>query len=237
LEELMSLADLLDLQAVDLDIDRLLHRRETVPEIERHRVASAALTTLERRAAFAEEERAAVVKTIDRAEDELVLLTEKAEQEERRLYAGSLTAREATHMRDEVQMLRRQISEKEDALLELMEAREVCDGGLAALSDERKAKIIDVEALQASIDEQWHELDIELGRKESRKATIVPSIDGELLELYEKLRQTKTAGVAVGILRDGVCGACHITLSPGEQHEALAEEPPRCVHCRCILVP
>ena len=39
MHELQSLADLLDLQEVDSEIDRLLHRRQSLPELEQYRVA------------------------------------------------------------------------------------------------------------------------------------------------------------------------------------------------------
>ena len=39
MEELRSLADLLDLQEVDLQIDRLLHDRQSLPELEEYRLA------------------------------------------------------------------------------------------------------------------------------------------------------------------------------------------------------
>ena len=37
--------------------------------------------------------------------------------------------------------------------------------------------------------------------------------------------------------RTRTCGACHIELSAAEHHEALKEDPPRCIHCGSILVP
>jgi predicted nucleic acid-binding Zn-ribbon protein len=43
--------------------------------------------------------------------------------------------------------------------------------------------------------------------------------------------------VAVGRLADGICGGCHLRLSAAEQVEVLRDFPPRCMHCRRILVP
>jgi hypothetical protein len=60
-------------------------------------------------------------------------------------------------------------------------------------------------------------------------------VPGELVEMYEKLRRIKE-GVAIGRFEHGVCGGCHMALSPTEQVEALSAEIPRCVHCRRILV-
>jgi predicted nucleic acid-binding Zn-ribbon protein len=56
-----------------------------------------------------------------------------------------------------------------------------------------------------------------------------------MVELYETLRQSKE-GVAIGRFEHGVCGGCHMTLSPAEQIEAFDAEIPRCVHCRRLLV-
>jgi predicted nucleic acid-binding Zn-ribbon protein len=81
----------------------------------------------------------------------------------------------------------------------------------------------------------WKEIDAELARREARKAEIVPPIPADLLALYERLRTTKE-GVAVGRLADGQCGGCHLHLSAAEQAEAAAADPPRCTHCRRILV-
>jgi predicted nucleic acid-binding Zn-ribbon protein len=60
-------------------------------------------------------------------------------------------------------------------------------------------------------------------------------IDPELLDLYENLRSHKE-GVAVAAYDHGVCGGCHMALSPAEQEEAFSGDLPRCVHCRRILV-
>ena len=65
---------------------------------------------------------------------------------------------------------------------------------------------------------------------------IAPQVDEELMELYTELRNTR-GGVVVGALDGRTCGACHIELSAAEHHEALKEDPPRCIHCGSILVP
>ncbi len=64
----------------------------------------------------------------------------------------------------------------------------------------------------------------------------MPLIDEALIDLYESLRATKE-GVAVGRLADGVCGGCHLALTAAEQLEATRADPPRCIHCRRIIVP
>ena len=54
MEELRSLEDLVDLQIEDIEIDRLLRRRESLDELEQYREAHARMTDLEARAAAVE---------------------------------------------------------------------------------------------------------------------------------------------------------------------------------------
>jgi len=83
---------------------------------------------------------------------------------------------------------------------------------------------------------QWKEIDAAIAAHDAKKVEIVPLIPADLLALYEELRPSKE-GVAVGRLAEGICGGCHLRLSAAEQAQALKEEPPRCYHCRRILVP
>jgi predicted nucleic acid-binding Zn-ribbon protein len=91
------------------------------------------------------------------------------------------------------------------------------------------------ESLETAIKREWKVIDAELARKEERKKAAVAPVPDDLMELYDKLREMKD-GVAVGRFENGVCGGCHVSLSPAEQAQALDAEIPRCVHCRRILV-
>ena len=237
MDELKSLADLLDLQDVDLQIDRLLHQRQSLPELDDYRKAHARaqeLTESHEAAALALRQ---TKLDLDKANGELELGEQKLAAEQNRLYAGGMSARDADYLRREVEMLGRKNRDLEDTILHLMEQSEQQE----ATTDELAARLAEAvetkDGLEATIQEAWKGIDAELGRKEARKADIVPLIDEYLLELYEELRPIKDGGVAAARLSEGVCGACHLTLTPAEQLEAKRSDPPRCIHCRCILVP
>jgi predicted nucleic acid-binding Zn-ribbon protein len=237
MEELKSLADLLDLQDVDLQIDRLLHHRQSLPELDGYKAAHARLQGIARQLDEAE----AVLRTLslelDKTSGELEITEERLGAEQNRLYAGGMSARDADYLRREVEMLDRKKDTMEVQILELMERRdeqEQTRDGLAATLAEANAE---KERLEAVIAEAWKGIDAELGIKEAQKAEIVPLVAPDLLALYEELRLVKDGGVAVSRLVDGICGACHLTLTPAEQIEAKRSDPPRCIHCRCILVP
>ena len=237
MEELKSLADLLDLQDVDLQLDRLVDGRQTLPELERYRAAHEDVVRLGAARDDAETALREVSLDLDKTNGELELTEAKAASEENRLYAGGLSARDADYLRREVEMLQKKVSDMEDAVLAVMEAREKQEAMVADLTG-RLATITDEERrLEGVITEAWRKIDAEIAIKEERKATIIPLIDGELLELYEEMRSTKEGAVVGRLAEDGVCGACHLKLSAAEVAQAVKQDPPRCMYCRAILVP
>ncbi len=236
MEELRSLEDLLDLQDVDLQIDRLLNERQSLPELEEYRNAH------DRAVALAAERDAAGVALretsldLDKTSGELELAEQKLGAEQNRLYAGGLSARDADYLRREVEMLERKKTDMEDRVLELMEQREAQEGALGAVTDRVTGAEEEEAKLKAVIQELWQGIDASLAVKEARKADIVPLIPEDLLDLYEELRPAKD-GVAVGRLAEDICQGCHLRLTAAEQLEAKRTDPPRCLHCRRILVP
>lgn len=236
MQEFKSLADLLDLQQVDSQIDRLLHDRQNLPELQAYRRANQEKRRLEQRLSDLDSEFTTTRLALDKTEGELGLVEQKVEQQELRLFAGGLSARDASNLKLEVESLRRRKSGMEDEVLELLDQRERLEAEVAVARSELEAAAAKEGELEAIVGSAWKTIDAEIARKESRKESIVPLIEPDLLDLYEKLRVTKE-GVAVGRLADGVCGGCHLTLSAAEQLEVVRDDPPRCLHCRRILVP
>jgi predicted nucleic acid-binding Zn-ribbon protein len=235
MEELRSLADLLELQVVDLQIDRLLHERESLPELEQYRAAHQHAESVGAALVTAEAELRQTALDLDKTEGELEITTEREGAEQNRLYAGGISARDADYLRREVEMLGRKRREMEDSALELMETRENQDAAVTELRGNVEEATSTKTALEAAIKEVWRGIDAQIATKEARKAGIAPSIPEDLLELYEDLRGSKE-GVAVGELSDGICGGCHLRLTAAEVLEAKRSDPARCIHCRRILV-
>jgi uncharacterized protein len=233
--EMTSLADLLDLQGIDLQIDRLLDQRQSLPELDSYKEAHEDLQKKEK----VREERARDLKQmeldLDKAEGELEILETKLQEHETRLFAGGMSGRETEHMRLEVQSLKAQQGAMEEKVLAMLEDIDPAQASVAEIEDDIERISKTRSDLESSIKQQWKTIDAELARKEERKQEALQPIDSELLGLYEKLREIKE-GVAVATYDHGVCGGCHMTLSPAEQEEAFGADLPRCVHCRRILV-
>ncbi|MGZ5382510.1 MAG: zinc ribbon domain-containing protein [Acidimicrobiia bacterium] len=237
MNEFQSLVDLLDLQAVDLQIDRFLHQRQSLPELELFRAAHGRSFQISNRLAEISDEFKHISLKEDKAEGELELLEQKVHQKEQRLFAGGLSARDTDNMRREVESLRTRESTMEDEVLKLLDRREVLETEVSAIEVELEAAQTEERRLEAIVGEEWKKIDAEIAKQEVRKQEIVPLIDPDLIELYENLREHKE-GVAIGRLEDGgICGGCHLRLSTAEQQQVLSEELPRCLHCRRILVP
>ena len=233
--ELVSLADLLDVQDLDLQIDRLLEQRQSLPELESYKETHETLTSKQ---ADLDQARASLRElelSLDKAEGELELLELKVDEHETRLFAGGMSARETEYMRLEVQSLKGQQEAMEEKVLQMLEGIDPARESVAKLETEVGALSATKDELEKSIKAQWTQIDGELARKEERKKEAIVPVAPDLLELYEKLRRIKE-GVAVASYDHGVCGGCHMTLSPAEQDEAFDSDLPRCVHCRRILV-
>ena len=234
--EIPALADLLDVQELDLAIDRLLARRAGLPELERYRRTQEQLDDLASRIETASQELRVIELDTDKAEGELEILEQKLTESETRLFAGGMSARETEHMRLEVQSLTGQKGASEERVLGLLDRLDPIRDELASLEDERKGMQEEKQTLEASITAEWRSIDAEIARKEERKREALEPVPSDLVELYETLRSTKE-GVGIGRLEDDTCGGCHIRLSPAEIAQVKKSDPPRCVHCRRILVP
>ncbi len=229
------LADLLAVQAIDLQIDRLLDRRGTLPELEAYRQAHENVEELTARREAAGSELRRIELALDKSEGELQLLELKLQEHETRLFAGGMSGRETEYMRLEVQSLRGQQETMESRVLQTLEEIDPARETVAGLDAEIETAQAEKDRLDAAIRAEWKVIDAELGRREAEKAEAIKGIDQDLLDLYEKLREIKE-GLAIAAYEHNVCGGCHMTLSPAEHDEAFAEDMPRCVHCRRILV-
>jgi uncharacterized protein len=233
--ELTSLADLLDVQDLDIQIDRLLHQRQNLPELAEYKATHEHLEILQKELDVA----AAALKELeldfDKSEGELEILESKLKEHETRLYAGGMSGRETEHMRLEVESLRGQREAMEERVLRLLDTVDPARETVSDLESRMAALAATKTELESSIKEQWKQIDAELARKEERKKEAVVPVPADLMELYEQLRPIKE-GIAVGRFEGGVCGGCNMALSPAERDQALSAETPRCVHCRRILV-
>ncbi len=235
MEQLTSLADLLDLQDIDLKIDKLLDTRNSLPELSEYKAAHAEVQRLTAELATARQLLSDADLNLRKTNGELELTAEKAAAEQNRLYAGGMSARDADYLRREVEMLYGKVSKMEDEVIGFIEDQESAEADVERLTLELEGVTTLKDEIGASISDQWRVIDKELAIKEESKKASISLVADYLLEIYDKMRETRQ-GRVVGRLTDGVCGACHLRLSAAEVSKVSKEDPPRCIHCRSILV-
>jgi predicted nucleic acid-binding Zn-ribbon protein len=232
-----GLRRLLELQELDLSIDRLRSQLQTLESHEevglaRGRVAQTDGALGQLKLAVDE-----VAINQRRLESDIDSLERKIAAERTRLYDGSVAnPKELQSIEHEVEALGQRKSRLEDQLLEVMEKREELEAGLS----EREAEATDARERLSEIEGTSAKdlVDVEraLGERSAERMALVPAFDPDLLELYEDLRRQKK-GVAAVALVDGVCQGCHQKMSPVYLDRLKrAEGVRRCEYCRRILV-
>jgi len=235
-----ELERLLALQEHDTALDRLRHRRATLPEraeldaraSELRAQQSARLTVQTRRDAVHAEER--------RLDDEARSIEVHAAEVDKRLYSGTISSpRELQAMQSDLEMLRRQLSDLEDQELEVMEQRESLDGELAALDASIASSEARSQELRDAIAAAEAEIDREMAEEAATRAEVAAPLPDSLVRDYERRRaQNKGAGAAR--LVGTTCQACHLTIPSTEAEHirrAAGSEVAYCDNCGAILVP
>lgn len=234
MERLTSFSDLLDLQQVDSLIDRLGEDRRTLPELAELRKAAAEAAVTAAAHSEVNDRLRVVERSTARVEDELTMTEQRLGEQERRLYAGAMSAREADHLRLEVDNLRNLVSRMEDELLELLEERERLDEKEKSARETAEAASAVERGLAARVADLQATIDGSLARYRERRDEIAAEIAPALLRKYVQLRQRR-GGVVVGEVDGRVCGACHLQMSVAEREEVAADPIPQCIHCAAIL--
>lgn len=231
--------DLLRVQEHDTAIDRLLHRRATLPELAELTRIEDELVGLERDLADVGGRREEVLTRQRRLEAELAAVEAKIAEIEARLYSGAVTIpRELQAMQAEVESLKRRRSSLEDDVLEAMTEREPLDEEVARLETGRAERDQQAGGLRAAAAEAEVAIDAELAREREARAAAASGVPADLTRLYDDLRR-KLGGVGAARLVNGRCSGCHLTL-PATELDRIRREPPealiRCDQCGRVLV-
>lgn len=232
-----DLLRLLELQGEDSAIKRLTERRESLPEAARLAELKAQLEELDSDLAIATKRNEEINREHSRYEGEIELVEQKIKREEERMFSGSVSnPKELGALQAEVASLRRKQSGLEDELLEVMEQREQSSDTVVALTTQRDTTASEAERLARTVEQLIGDIDAELATHVAARTTTAEDIPGDLLKLYDTIRESK-AGVGAAALEGGTCQGCHTKLPQSELERIKSEGGlQRCENCRRILV-
>jgi hypothetical protein len=225
---------LLDLQDVDLTIDRLTQRLSAVKAAQ-HETDELIVA----RAAAHDAEQIVAQNRTARKDLELADATidEKIKQAEKRLYSGVVKIpKELLDLQNDIAALRRQKAALDDQLFEAMvaleEAEDTHKRGTAA-GDQIAAEW---QTDQSNLAAERAQLESELAQRTGEQAAARAQLSQAELTLYDQLRRRK-GGLAVVELIGNSCGGCSVRVTATVQQQVgQADQFARCGNCERILV-
>ena len=230
---------LLDLQALDSGLDRLAHRRRTLPELAEISRLEALIAGSRDDVVRAETEAGDLARETKKYEDEIAQVRTRRTRNTERMASGAVTqSKQLQDMEHENASLQRRQGELEDRELEVMERAEAVQEVLDRLLAEREERLAAQEAAGAARDTAWQEIDAEIERSRAERAQVAGELPADLLAMYEQIR-AEEGGVGAGAITRGRCGGCRLDLMGNEKAEIRAAAPDEVlVHeeCRRIMV-
>lgn len=228
---------LLEVQELDLRLDRLGYQLAQLPERTALARAEETLRTLAARRAELEHSREALAHRQAEIEQQVEAIGARV----RAIEARSRTTgayRDLQAMSAESESLSRQARLLEDEELEVMEALEPIETELASLADEAGRVEEERASIAAALAAASGHLEEEIGAVRADRETLAAALPTQLRATYERLRD-RLGGIGAARLVDGSCTGCHLHL-PSSERERLArsggDEVVFCEQCGRILV-
>ncbi len=230
---------LLELQALDSALDRLAHRRRTLPELAEIDRLEKQVDALRDDTVRAETEVSDLAREQKKFEDEIEQVLARRTRDETHLNSGAVTnPKQLEELQHEVATLTRRQSDLEDGELEVMERAESAQAVLDQLTGDRDRLLGARDDAGIARDKAFAEIDEESARTTGERAAMAATFPAELLALYEKLRADH-GGVGAGAIARGACGGCRLDLMQNEKAEIRAagvEDVLRHEECGRIMV-
>jgi uncharacterized protein len=229
---------ILDIARFDQQANSLRHKATNLPEI-----AELASTTIKSNNArdlriAAETELSDVKRELLRAEADVEQIVSRITRDEARLNGGSATPKELEQLQHEVGTLGARRAELEEVELEIMMRVEAINERITGLKAEEAEHAAVIADLEIRKENALTILQNDLAAVAKDRAETVNGVAKELLDLYEKIRET-TGGAGAAALSAGSCTGCNLSVNAVElkrMSDLADDEVVRCEECRCILV-
>ncbi|MFE6777888.1 zinc ribbon domain-containing protein [Streptomyces sp. NPDC057702] len=230
---------LLDVQALDVRLSQLAHKRASLPEHAEIETLSADLAQLRDLLVAAQTEESDTAREQTKAEQDVDQVRQRAARDQKRLDSGAVTSpKDLENLQSEIASLAKRQGALEDVVLEIMERRESAQSRAAELTERVAAVEAKVADATGRRDSAAEAIDAEIATATKEREVVAGSVPADLLKLYEKLR-TQQGGVGAARLYQRRCEGCRLELNITEINEVKAAAPDevvRCENCRRILV-
>ncbi|MFI6056790.1 zinc ribbon domain-containing protein [Streptomyces sp. NPDC051286] len=230
---------LLDVQALDVRLSQLAHKRKSLPEHAEIDSLTADLAQLRDLLVASQTEESDTAREQTKAEQDVDLVRQRAVRDQQRLDSGAVTSpKDLESLQHEITSLAKRQGDLEDVVLEVMERRESAQERVTELTARVSAVQAKVDDATARRDAATRELDEEAATVTKERELVAGSVPADLLKLYDKLR-AQSGGVGAARLYQRRCEGCRLELNITEINDVKAASPDtvlRCENCRRILV-
>ncbi|MEU7181682.1 zinc ribbon domain-containing protein [Streptomyces celluloflavus] len=230
---------LLEVQALDVRLTQLAHKRKNLPEHAEISALEADLTQQRDLLVAAQTEESDTSREQTKAEQDVDQVRQRAARDQKRLDSGAVTSpKDLESLQRELTSLAKRQGDLEDVVLEVMERRESAQERVAELTgraDSLQAKVDDAVARR---DAAFAGIDAEAATATKERELTAADIPAALLGLYDKIR-VKEGGIGAARLYQRRCEGCRLELNITEINDvraAAADTVVRCENCHRILV-
>ncbi|MCF3962507.1 zinc ribbon domain-containing protein [Streptomyces fuscigenes] len=230
---------LLDVQALDVRLSQLDHRRSALPEHAELEALAKDTAQLRDLLVAAQTEESDTAREQTKAEQDVDQVRQRAARDQQRLDSGAVTSpKDLENLQREIASLARRQGDLEDVVLDVMERRESAQERVGELTGRLGGLATATEEAASRRDSATEGIDAEVAGLTKEREAVAASVPADLLKLYEKLRAQQD-GVGAARLYQRRCEGCQLELNITELNDvraAAADTVVRCENCRRILV-
>jgi hypothetical protein len=229
---------LLELADLDAELNRLAHRRQSLPEIAELARLEARAQDLKDSIVVADTALSDLEREQTRAERDVDQVRARIDKDQARLDAGQVSAaKELASLQSEIESLHKRQADLEEVVLELMERQEGLESSRGELVTEQDTIVAAQDVAGQTQGATFAVIDAAAAVASGKRTEAAADIPADLLTLYDKIRASSDVGAAM--LRRGRCEGCHLSLNTVDLNAMKATPPDeviRCEECRRILV-
>lgn len=176
---------------------------------------------------------------ISKAEEDVDVVRKRVSKDQELLNSGAISdSKQLSELQHEVGSLGRRQSDLEDAEMELLQKQEELNAKLSDIRSKQTEVAAELSTLQDELAAQEHEIRAEMEVLETSRGDLLPNIEPELVNLYERIRRDND-GVGAALLQQRKCTGCGMQLAPtavSAARVASSDQLIRCEECKAILV-
>jgi len=234
MNEQFLLSNLIDLQDLDNEIFQLISKKfdgSTVKELKNHEIEFKKLQSdkqnIENELQLYFDAKNHIEKSILESQIKIETINEKLNT--------NLDASELQNYNLQKQNFEKNLLDYEKSLNELNEENSDELQSINEIDQSLESLKPTLLSLSKKLQNEWRDLDLNIGKYEDEKKLLLNSFPQEIIELYDDLK-TKGVEVIAAYKRESQCGCCGVELTSNEMYEIMNSSFQQCPYCMGVVI-